>query len=126
MGVLFSNEIHAIPVVDDTGRFVATFSAMEATAIFDDEWPNLEAPVLKFLSTHCPDENALEKQVRKSTPLWDAIDRIHQFNIHRVWILDDDDKVVGVVATSDILSLLRAHFYDHKVEDGAPIDCAVM
>eukprot|EP00299_Pterocystis_sp_00344_P017318 c8679_g1_i1.p2 GENE.c8679_g1_i1~~c8679_g1_i1.p2 ORF type:complete len:319 (-),score=80.09 c8679_g1_i1:1320-2276(-) len=107
---LFNQRTSALPLVDGEGRFVAALSVSDLRGITSEEISHLHRPVTEFL------------QLRHSmTPFTCSLTHsLHQVleiavrnNAHRVWVVDNDGKLLGVVTLADLLSKFAP--FDYKL-----------
>ena len=87
---------------DDTGADVATRMA------------DVKGPEWDVLSEHVVAEamNHVVKAISPDTPVDEAADYMRDASIHRALVMDDE-KLVGIVSTSDIVGAVA----DHKVSE---------
>lgn len=102
--------VSSVPVVDESGAIVASFSAADLRGVFGNALASLTLPVEEYLRKHSPqafsplvgsaDETAgsLVKKMLNATP----------HRRHRVWILGaSGKKPVGVFSMTDAIKLIR-------------------
>jgi CBS domain-containing protein len=70
----------------------------------DDRSFEVEVPDV----THVRDiMNPIIYAVRRTTPIFEVVNQLVQRRIHRLFVVDDDGSLVGVITTLDLLSRLR-------------------
>jgi CBS domain-containing protein len=128
---LTERKISAAPVINDAGRPVGVVS--EADILRHDRehtehlyWlPQKEVDRELTLGTgehldgrsfevEVPDitrvrdiMNPIVYAVRRTTPIFEVVHQLVKRRIHRLFVVDDDDSLVGVITTLDLLSRLR-------------------
>jgi CBS domain-containing protein len=104
-------QIGALCVCDDYGKLVANFSVSNLVHLWSarsEIGADLSRSVYNYLETYAP--NALQPVTctRKAT-LVDALTTMIEKQVHRLWIVDDEHKPVGVFSFTDLFRLLRDH-----------------
>jgi len=90
----------AVPIVDaETGVLVGTLSASDIRKVSPDNINEVKKSVKEFLTTY--KEPVVAK---KSDTLDSVVQKILTSSIHRVWLVNDENKPIGVVSLSDIIS----------------------
>jgi len=96
-------QVTAIPLLDENGFLVGTLSASDLRGINAGKLSKcLFQPASQFIKTQ--KKAVVASPSIKFVNLLKLIDTNH---VHRVWIVDDDDKPVGVVSLSDIMNVLE-------------------
>lgn len=92
----------AVPIVDpDTGVLVGTLSASDIRNVSPDNIHQVKLPVKEFLTKFREPVVA-----KKGTTMETIVRNILTSGVHRVWLVDDGNKPIGVVSLSDIISRL--------------------
>jgi CBS domain-containing protein len=95
---LIAGEFNGVPVVDDSGAVVGIVTAIDILkAICGNGNKKLNTMVAKDIMTSNP------SVVKKDTPIEDIIDIMIQKEIVLVPVVENNNKLVGVVARLDIL-----------------------
>jgi CBS domain-containing protein len=95
---LLAGEFNGVPVVDDNGAVIGIVTAIDILkAIRKNGNRKLNAMVAKDIMTPNP------SVVNKDTPIEDIIDIMIQKEIVLVPVVEDGNKLVGVVARLDII-----------------------
>jgi len=98
-----------LAVVDDDGRLFGNFSASDIRCIDLKDWSALLASIESFLTTHRP--HALKPiTLTPKDRMCGAVRLMSTQHVHKVWIVDEAQKPIGLVTTSDLLDVLRWHF----------------
>lgn len=92
----------AVPVVDpDTGALVGTLSASDIRSVAPDNINQVKLTVKDFLKSF-----KTPIVVQKSDIVEDVVKTMLTNHVHRVWLTDGDNKPVGVVSLTDVISRL--------------------
>lgn len=99
--------ISALPVVDEnTGKVIDIFAKHDVVQMAAEKtYKNLSLTVGKALERQSSWFEGVVKCKLDDT-LGTVIHRIVKAEVHRIIVVDDDDKVIGVVSLSDILTFL--------------------
>jgi len=96
-------EITAIPLLDDDGLLYGTLSASDLRGVdAEDLCSCLFQPASHFVKTQ-----RTAVVARPSVTFVDLLKLIEVHHVHRVWIVDDSNKPIGVVSLSDIMNKLK-------------------
>jgi len=105
-----SKRISAVPVVDSEGKLIANFSTSDLKGLEYKDLADLMLPVLKFLQKRAMPEEAFacEKSlhpltVTKQTTFEDCIFKMVATRVHRLWVVDPENKPIGVISISDFM-----------------------
>jgi len=92
----------AVPIVDpDTGVLVGTLSASDIRSVSPNNIHKVKLPVKEFLGSF--KEPVVAK---KSETVETVVKKMIDNQVHRVWLVNDENKPVGVVSLTDIISRL--------------------
>jgi len=102
-------KVYGIALVDKNGTLVANLSASDIKGIGSScsgklPFSALLLPIREFI------QKAHLKPPLKctwETPLFNVIQQLALFRVHRVWVVDAHDKPLGVVTLSTIMSFIR-------------------
>lgn len=106
-GLLLEQGIRHLPVVDAFGRLVGLIAERDIRAVIGTDlhdFPRATGGLDELVS------NAMAADpiaVRVGTPLTDALDTFADERIGAVPVLDDDDRVVGILSYVDVLAWIR-------------------
>jgi len=96
-------DVIALPIVDEAGKLVANLSASDLRGVTADSLAAvILQPAIDFVRS--PGRPVIVAQ--KSSRFGEVLQLLNNNHIHRVWIVDEQGKPVGVVSLSDILSKL--------------------
>jgi CBS domain-containing protein len=98
--------VTAVGIVEEDGKLAGNFSATDLEGMYVDKWPNFLLPVGDFLQQHSPNSLNSICCTRKTT-LIDICKEFAQTKVHRLWVVDDDYKPIGVVSTTDIMKIIQ-------------------
>jgi len=104
-------QVSALPVVDGNGRLVGNFSVTDLINIWTDK--DGAAKLLEMTVTEYLERNSKESlnpiTCKQSDSLNTAVSLMIEKKIHRVWIVDENQKPIGVVSMTDLFKIVRDH-----------------
>lgn len=127
--VLVENEISGAPVEDRSGKLVGVVSLTDiAAALAEDDEPEGESERGDFFLSEWQDDGMSREEieelgldeaeltvaeimtpevftVREDTPVSEIAEAMIQNHVHRI-LVTREDRVVGIISTSDLLGLL--------------------
>jgi CBS domain-containing protein len=105
--------LNGIPVIDhNTQKLIGTLSASDLRGLNYNSINNLVLPVLDFLATLPKADSILNPPMaKKETPLKDVLKTMSEKHLHRLWVVDDEKKVIDVISLTDLMGLFS------KVDD---------
>jgi len=100
--IILANDVTGVAVVDfRTGKLLNNLSANDLKGIREGNFFKLEAQVHQIFS------NSTEKKpVVSCSPnntLWDVINQIENTGVHRVYVVDEEERPKGVISLTDIM-----------------------
>jgi CBS domain-containing protein len=95
--VLTREQITGVPVVDANGRCVGMLSATDFLNLWVKDRPDGDAPVSRYMT-------ADPVLVGPDTPITRLARQMIDAHIHRVVVVDADERPIGVVASTDVLA----------------------
>eukprot|EP01133_Synstelium_polycarpum_P007977 gene7977-9372_t len=106
--LMAQNRVNGIAVTDEKNQILANISARDLKELLNETriFENLYLSVGEFISkVRMQDYKAVHPSICSSMdePLQKLITRMAAAKIHRVYILDDDRKPIGVISLHDIL-----------------------
>lgn len=107
MKLLVNNKITGLPVVDATGKMVGILSEYDIIAKVGGG-KKLDASVFRDTINY----TKKVEFVKESTNLQEILDRFINLKCRRLPVIDDQDRLVGIISRRDIMKLL---FYRAKV-----------
>mmetsp|Transcript_897 Transcript_897/g.1713 ORF Transcript_897/g.1713 Transcript_897/m.1713 type:complete len:341 (-) Transcript_897:289-1311(-) len=103
----------ALPVVDSkTGKIVGNLSESDLRGLNHDRLLDVLFTVPAYLKTFYGEMRKPETVVATAT-FGEAIDKIIASEVHRLWIVDADEKPIGVFSLSDIISQFTTFSWSH-------------
>jgi CBS domain-containing protein len=102
--------VSAIALTENDGKLGGTFSATDLKTLANEKFPSFALNVEDFLAEHSP--NSLNPIVcRGDTTLEDVCKEMIASHVHRLWVVDNDYKAVGVVSMTDIMKCICDYQY---------------
>jgi len=111
---LHISQKHAIVVFDDNDKLVANFSTSSVVGVFQNPQCKiaqvLQMPVYNYLKEFHPEYLHCITCSPDAT-LLDLVRLMSSTHAHRVWIVDQQLHVMGVVSTSDVMRVINRGFF---------------
>jgi len=99
---LVNDGVSALAIMNpDTDAIVSSFSANHMKAFRADLLHQLTLPILEFLATRSKEQSLLVPSLSHEATLADVIAFLAQGH-HRVWLVDSDMKLYGLLTQSDV------------------------
>jgi predicted transcriptional regulator len=95
--LLAKEQISGVPVVDARGRCVGILSATDFLALWAMKGERTDAEVRRHMT-------ADPVMVGPATPITELAWKMINAHIHRVIVVDEQEKPVGVVSSTDVLA----------------------
>jgi len=96
------NRVNAVPVVDGTGKLIANFSNTDLRGLGPGDFHQLLLSVKEYLATSHP-----KSLYPLTCSLFDTFEavlfKLVATKVHRLWCVNDEGKVIGVITTQDLL-----------------------
>lgn len=109
--LLAQREVGAVPVLDDKGALVTTFSASDLRHVPSRKTGVSDESVGQWLKRHRAGHLRKPATVSLDHTLEEAIHRLLLARVHRLWVVEKPGhKVQGLLSVTHILRLLHAHF----------------
>jgi hypothetical protein len=101
------NEAHvdALAIVDRYGEIITECTAADLSGLNPKRLEELHRPILVYLRSRTGGKLPIPFTCRKSFTLSQCLAGIVRFNVHHVWILDDEDIPIYELTLRNILSL---------------------
>jgi len=100
---LRAKEVQVSPVVNAAGKLVATISASDLRGISPEELAQqLGLDVISFLKARHSGKLRRPVTCRPSDSLYAVVDQLVSQALHRLWLVDDSNRPIGVVSMTDI------------------------
>eukprot|EP01089_Gocevia_fonbrunei_P015484 TRINITY_DN453_c0_g1_i1.p1 TRINITY_DN453_c0_g1~~TRINITY_DN453_c0_g1_i1.p1 ORF type:complete len:325 (+),score=71.44 TRINITY_DN453_c0_g1_i1:79-1053(+) len=107
-----SKRLSALPVIDEQGNLIANFSSSDLKGLKSEDLKDLLLPVWDYLVKRATpeEEYVCEKSlhplsVKKGDTLEHAIYKVVATRVHRLWVIDNDKKPIGVVSLTDLMQV---------------------
>lgn len=105
------NNLSAVAVVDNSGKLCGNLSAsdLKGFQLFLGDFPDLLRPVSEFLSIVRKKQGRAENfvvAVTPDTPTKDVVAKFNEEIIHRAYIVDENQKLIGVFSLTDLMRQL--------------------
>jgi len=98
--------VSALPIVDKEGRLVDIYAKFDVINLAAEKtYSNLDV-TLKTANQHRNEWFEGVHKCKQDESLFTVMERIVKAEVHRLVVVDDDNKVTGVISLSDILNYL--------------------
>jgi CBS domain-containing protein len=104
------HQVSGIAIVDEDGRLLSTFSTTDFTHLMAVPGaPSVPAELFLPLHISLLRQAAQSHRcqapvsVRTHDPLSAVVKKMAMFRVHRVWVVDGDDKPVGIITPFEVL-----------------------
>lgn len=103
------NELYAIPLVDEDDAIVSNFSAADLRTLRPSDFLELDSiPIIDFLKRRRGGRVRTPVTCTDASEMFFVLSRAIASKVHRVWIVTQEKRVVGVLSLSDMIdSILR-------------------
>lgn len=116
--LMVDNNISCIPIVDDDNKLLNAFEAVDVIpCIKGGAYEDLGGTVGEALCKR-PDDSPGIYTCNEEDRLDSIFDAIRKSRVHRLIVLDDDNKLKGVISLSDILKYVLIHGQVDDEHDG--------
>jgi len=105
--LMYQHKVSAVAIVGKQGELLANLSASDIRGISHDNFGCLLKPIFDFVRNRKEKVKAPVTCKLDST-LETVIMKLSIFRIHRLWIVDDADRPIGVLSLTDIMKLLAS------------------
>jgi 5'-AMP-activated protein kinase regulatory gamma subunit len=111
LNLFLSRRVSALPIVDGFGRLLAVYSKADVLNLAADKtYANLMDSMERVLRnrspTGCITHCVASLTCNRSESLKSVVDRIIKNGLHRLFAVDDEGRVEGIISLSDILRRL--------------------
>lgn len=115
---MYDCKVSAFPIVDERGQLCATLSASDLKGILaqpEKIWDLMNSPIGDFVIRSksvgytCYGEERrlnLHWTCKMNDPIFTTIDKLTLSGVHRLWVVDDQNKPIGVVSLCNIIKAL--------------------
>lgn len=103
--------ISAVGVVDDEGRLRGSFEAADLRGLVSETITDVLLPIEDFLEKYDKERPRGMGTVKMDDTLGEVVNRLatrnkHGLALHRLWVIDEQQKAKGVVSLTDIFRLI--------------------
>jgi len=118
--IIHQNKISAVAVVDETGKLIGNLSAsdLKGAVITDDDegaqpFGSLLLPVITFLKQGGMSKLPVATCFISST-LSFVLLKIIALHVHRLWIVDEEGKAIGIISLTDIMQAVTSQKQEER------------
>lgn len=99
---MLNDRLSALPVLGKDGRLMANLSASDLKGLGPSDFHHLLRPTSEFLAAFNP--KSLYPLTCKATDTLEyVVLKFAATRIHRLWVIDDDQRLVGVLSLTDVM-----------------------
>jgi len=103
---MYENGVTSLAVTDNKGKLCCALSATDLKGLKEKDFDFLLKPIHDFIG-EIRKQQGLDPHfvvsATPNTPMNEIIDKMNKASIHRVFIVDNDNKPAGVISLTDIL-----------------------
>jgi len=108
---MHNKKLSALAVIDDSGKLVGNLSAsdLKGFQLFLKDFNDLLQPLSSFLSIVRKKQGREENfavGVSQDTSVRDVVGKLNEEIIHRVYIVDNDNKPIGIFSLTDLMQII--------------------
>jgi len=93
-------DVHAVAVVDENGKLFGTLSSSDLRGIPADRLLKVMVPTAEFIKSSQKNQNVT---CVTSDTLGSVMKKVRDCRVHRVWMINENQEPIGVVALGDII-----------------------
>ncbi|KAK7602449.1 hypothetical protein V9T40_008038 [Parthenolecanium corni] len=117
--------VSALPVVDEKGRLVDIFAKFDVINLAAERTYNNLDITLKKANEHRNEWFEGVHRCHLTDTLFSVLEKIVKAEVHRLVVVDKDEKVIGIISLSDLLVFLVLRpCGDHKIKNGSAEEAA--
>lgn len=106
LNIFVASRVSALPVVDENKKLVNIYSKFDVIDLAAEKtYNNLDVSVIEALQYRKSRFDGVAK-CKKDELLVTIMERIVKKEVHRLVIVDDEDRVIGILSLSDILTFI--------------------
>jgi CBS domain-containing protein len=104
--LMIYNKISAVAIVDQDNKLVANLSAHDLKILSEENLGVLLEPIMQYLARF----GGARKPVScgKHSLFGTVLRTMTMNHVHRIWVVDEEERVTGVVSLSDVCALLAS------------------
>jgi len=99
---MFEFNVTALPILNQNSRIIGCISATDLRGLTSLSLDTLDLPVLEFLQKR-QRYLKLPVSVKNDTSMKEVCGILMSRKIHRVWVVDDEQRILAVITLSDII-----------------------
>jgi len=103
---IYRQGVSALAVLDDNDKLVGTLSASDVRGIKLDQLESVLDPVVTYLSKISGGQSRPLVTVTPNDGLKQVMEKIILGKVHRVWVVDANNKPIGVVTCTDVIKVV--------------------
>jgi len=104
--IMKTEKVSAVPLVNEKSELVGCFSASDIKSLSLEQWTGIFQDVHGFLAERHP-ESLTPICIRTNSTFSDVLSNMEQSKVHRVFVVDDEKKPVGVISMTDLIKWLN-------------------
>jgi 5'-AMP-activated protein kinase regulatory gamma subunit len=117
-----NRRISALPIVDEEGKLIDIYAKFDVINLAAEKtYSNLDIS-LKEANEHRNEWFEGVHSCKQTDTLFEVMEKIVKAEVHRLVVVDDDNRVMGVVSLSDILSYLVLRPVDENATEASKCD----
>eukprot|EP01118_Nematostelium_gracile_P017451 TRINITY_DN745_c0_g1_i1.p1 TRINITY_DN745_c0_g1~~TRINITY_DN745_c0_g1_i1.p1 ORF type:complete len:335 (-),score=75.45 TRINITY_DN745_c0_g1_i1:148-1152(-) len=107
-----SQKVNGLAVVDDEGKLIGSLSASDLKGSLDDNlFDDMYLPIGLYLEKGTPSFDKVQAHSPVSCKLestvYELLHKLSSVQIHRIFVIDDENKPIGILSLCDIISMLN-------------------
>lgn len=107
---MYMHRISGLAVVDENEKLIDNLSASDLRGLTMETLESVNLPVLEYLKFRreklrkVKNISGVAKVNSRTSNMGEALQLCHKYRLHRIWVVDEDDKPVSVVTLSDFIA----------------------
>lgn len=115
---IIEKKVSGLAVVDENGKLVGCLSASDLKWSNEENvFKDLDLNVMDYLETSdnwYTDKSADPICVKKNSTVLDCLIKMNKYHIHRLFVIDDEKKPIGVISLCDLISVFQILPFEDK------------
>eukprot|EP01116_Phalansterium_solitarium_P004097 TRINITY_DN1499_c0_g1_i2.p1 TRINITY_DN1499_c0_g1~~TRINITY_DN1499_c0_g1_i2.p1 ORF type:complete len:316 (-),score=110.93 TRINITY_DN1499_c0_g1_i2:50-997(-) len=103
---MHQEKVSALAVVNNVGVLHNTLSVSDLKCLREENFPDLLLPVDEYLKKNFPHRPAVPR-TEPTTTFAEATTFLSSSGVHRLWIVDEFRRPIGVLSLSDVMRIIR-------------------
>jgi len=104
---MYKDKVSALPILDEDFKLITTISSADAKSLRAMNIDDMFQPVLAYLKKRFKGQSICPITCVTSESLGDVLLKCSR--VHRVWVIDSSDKVIGVISQTDVIRCIDLH-----------------